>query len=189
MNEAKTKIADMYGRLHGYTCRPLGFDDALDLGLELAALAGGPLGTAFKGLLLGNEDPIELGADDKTDDMMSQIIQGLSALPEQLIARGGSALIARVLAGVIRIGEDDQGKVKQDLSDKDDRDAAYGGGNMAEAFRAVKWVLEVNYGPFLTEVWAGVQPHLSGPESSLKPSLLTQSQENTTESKEATNAA
>lgn len=154
---ATTKIADRNGIEHAYEHRAFPFDECLDLGLELAAVVGGPLGESFKALLMGG-DLADGALDEK---VLTQAVAGLGDVPARLIARGGSALIARILATTTRIGTDAGGLVKQSLGDASVRDAAYSGGNLIEAIHAVKWVLQVNYGPFLTGLWDAYLPALS----------------------------
>lgn len=157
MRTHETTIADCESVAHHYTCQPFAFDEAFDLGLEIAAVVGGPLGDAFKALLIGGE--LEDGALD--ENVLSKAAAGLGDVPARLIARGGSALIARILATTIRVGTDDKGPIKQPMADANNRTAAYSGGNLMEAINAVKWVLQVNYGPFLTGLWDALTPHLS----------------------------
>lgn len=154
---ATTKIADSNGIEHAYEHRPFPFDEAFDLGLELAAVVGGPMGEAFKALLMGGD--LDDGALDQ--QVLTKAVAGLGDVPARLIARGGSALIARILATTTRVGTDAGGLVKQSVGDASVRDAAYSGGNLIEAIHAVKWILQVNYGPFLTALWAAFQPALS----------------------------
>jgi hypothetical protein len=142
----ETKIADMAGVEHAYTTRPFAFDEAFDLGLEIAAVVGGPLGDAFKSLLLGSA----LSDEVLDNEVIGHALAGVGDIPGRLIAQGGARLVARILATTTRIGTDDKGMVKQPLSDADARSDAYSGGNLIEAVAAVKWVLSVNYGPFLT---------------------------------------
>lgn len=163
MIKQKTTIRDHNGEEHAYTCTPLGFDEAFDLGLELAAVVGGPLGEAFKGLLLGS------GLDDDSLDeqVIGQAVASIGELPERLIARGGSALLARILGTTTRVGRDEKGSVLHRLDAKEDRDAAYSGGNIREAMDAARWVLEVNYGPFLAGMWGALRPQLAALAGSL----------------------
>jgi hypothetical protein len=158
MKHHSTTLRDHEGRDHAYTCAPLPFDDAFDLGLEIAAVAGGPLGEALKGLMMGAT--LDDAGLDET--VIAQAVAGLGELPGRLLKRGGSELVARILSTCERVGEDEKGLVKQRLNTPEARTAAFGGGNMGEAIHAVRWVLTVNYGPFLTALWDDLRPHLSG---------------------------
>jgi hypothetical protein len=177
----------MRGELHRYETVPFPFDQALDLGLELAGIVGGPIGRAFKGLLTGGS----LSDDDLDEQMLGAAAGEIGELPAKLLAAGGSRLVARILARTTRIGRH-QAKpgvpaelYKMPLADPQQRDAAFGGGNLAEAMKAVKWVLQVNYGPFLTDLWQSLRGPLAGlvtlptssatPESSEGPTIEQQS--------------
>ncbi len=158
MSNTKTELTDLSGELHSYQCKPFAFDEAFDLGLKLAGIVGGPLGEALKGMLLGSE------LDDlKLDERVIGSIAGtLGELPGRIAAAGGSVLIARVLAQTWRKGDDG---TRQLLGEADDRTEAYSGGNLREGIDAVRWVLMVNYGPFLTGLWGELAPQLAELES------------------------
>lgn len=170
MIDATTKLRDHEGGEHAYTCKPFPFDQAFDLGLELAAIVGGPLGEAFKGLLMGST----LDDDTLDDQVIGNAVASIGELPERLMARGGSALLARILSTTTRVGKDEKGSVLHRLGDADDRDAAFAGGNLREAIDAARWVLEVNYGPFLAGMWEGLRPRLTELASSLQSSPPSQ---------------
>jgi hypothetical protein len=162
MSNPTTHLLDLNGEPHRYECRLFAFDEAFDLGLELAGVVGGPIGDAFKGMLLGS------GMDDLELDgqVLGSIAGTLGDLPGKLATAGGSRLIARILAQTSRVGDDGNGgKVRQLLDLEDDRNAAYGGANLREAIDAVRWVLTVNYGPFLMGLWDALQPQLGALES------------------------
>lgn len=164
-----TTLCDMAGVPHRYETVPFAYDECLDLGLELAALVGGPLGEAFKGLLLGSD----LKAANLDQQVLARAVASLGELPARLLQRGGAQLVARVLATTMRIDEvtiragTPATKVKQHLRDPAARTAAYSGGNLRESFDAVRWVLEVNYGPFLAAMWDVLRPPLAELASSL----------------------
>jgi len=166
MRKFETKLTDAEGNSIRYECKPFGFDQAFDLGLELAAVVGGPLGEAFKGLLLGADLD-----DDRLDEaVIGKALASVGELPDRLIARGGSELLAKLLANVQRMGSDEAGTVRQHMSDPEDRDAAYGGGNLREALDAAKWVIEINYGPFLTGLLDALRPQLEALIAPVNPS-------------------
>ena len=159
-----TEIADRNGEIHRYETVPFPFDQALDLGLELAGIIGGPIGRSFGSLLTGGT----LDDDDLDEKVFAAAAAELGELPSKLLAAGGAQLVARILARTVRIGRS-EGKpgtpptlYKMPLSDPAQRDAAFGGGNLGEAMRAVKWVLGVNYGPFLTDLWQSLRGPLAG---------------------------
>ena len=157
MGNPRTTLDDRNKEPHSYECKPYAFDEAFDLGLKLAGVVGGPIGEAFKSMLLGSDlDDLELDGQ-----VIGSIAGTLGDLPGALAKAGGSELIARILAQTWRAG--DEGN-RQLLGDAEDRDAAYSGGNLREAIDAVRWVLTVNYGPFLMGLWEVLQPQLGGLE-------------------------
>jgi len=153
-----TTLFDLDGREHRYETVPFAFDQCFDLGLELAAMVGGPLGEAFKSVLLGGN----AGALDLDEKVLGQAIGALGELPGRVIAAGGSKLIARILATTTRIATVGGELRKQPLLDDGQRTAAFGGGNLREAIDAVRWVLTVNYGPFVESIWGDLRPQLAG---------------------------
>ncbi len=158
MSNATTHLDDLDGVAHRYSCKPFAFDECFDLGLELAGIVGGSVGEAFKNLLLGSElDDLALDGQ-----VIGSLAKTFGELPGKLTAAGGSKLIARVLAQTWRVGDDGE---RQLLGEADDRTAAFSGGNLREAIDAVKWVLTVNYGPFLMGLWSVLQSQLPALES------------------------
>jgi len=165
-----TVLHDLQGNPHRYESSPLGFDQAFDLGLDLAGLVGGPLGEAFKGLLLGST------LDDESLDqrVISHAVVSVGELPARILQAGGAELVGRILSTTIRVDKRTVKEgtpatlVKQHLHDPDARTEAYGGGNLREAIDAVRWVLEVNYGPFITGLWQDLQAPLAELASSLQ---------------------
>lgn len=163
MENPRTHLKDMDGGEHVYECKPFAFDEAFDLGLKLAGVVGGPIGEALKGLLLGS------GLDDLELDgqVIGSIASTLGDLPGRVATEGGSELIARILKQTWRKGgtSDPGGDVRQLLGEAGDRDNAFGRGNLREGMEATAWVLRVNYGPFLTGLWAVLRPQLAGLET------------------------
>lgn len=143
MDYRETEIQDMNGTSWKYVTTPLPFDDALSLKLEIGdAVLSSVLNLAGG----GEEDEVNLAA--------------LADIPRKLIERGGPALVSRLFASTFRIID---GK-KRPVRDPQVRTLAYAGGNWTEFYSAVKWVLDVNYGPFLALVserlgvrWTGLQ--------------------------------
>jgi hypothetical protein len=65
---------------------------------------------------------------------------------------GGSDFLVKLLKNCSRsVTVDGKPKI-QSLANPASRSSAYGGGNMIEFFYALRWVLGVNYGPFLTDL-------------------------------------
>ncbi len=79
-------------------------------------------------------------------------------MPRLVAEHGGSKLVARLLAKTQRVCD---GK-RRPLSDPEWRTEAYSGGNWVEFYAAIRWVFDVNYGPFLTAVQTLLSGQLSG---------------------------
>jgi hypothetical protein len=129
----ETTILDMHGKEQRYFTVPLPFDEAFDLKADLASLVAGPLAAMSD----------------------SGSLADLADVPRLIAEKGGSKLVARLLAKTQRVCD---GK-RRPLSDPEWRTEAYSGGNWVEFYSAVRWVFDVNYGPFLTVV----QQLLKGP--------------------------
>ena len=120
-----------------YMTEPLPFSEGYKLGLELAGVMTPILGSAA-GSLFGV---------DSVDDEVSFEAAGaeLGRLPQRLLELGDWKLIGRILAKTCQI---DGGKKGGYLSSDVELSKAFAGGNYAELFRVVWWVLGVNYAPF-----------------------------------------
>ncbi len=168
---AKTTINDVWGKPHEYSCEPLGYDESMGLKLRLGLMVIRPVVSALGATLadaiatLGGdaEDPAagvnlaDLGAVlDQLDGMDfgtigKELASSADVLLERLIAAGGAEFIAEILAGTTRRTPDaEQDHLKTlDLSKPLGRTRAYSGGNQIESYRAIKWILAVNYAPFM----------------------------------------
>ena len=174
----ETEITDKWGTTHKYQTVPLPFDKAIDLKLDILKIVIRPLGDAFGELLgsasgLGEAEslggapsasggPEEAHVDDPGDSFdvttdsvdWSRLGELLEQLPERLIAAGGSRLLARILHDTSRISppaEEGEKSKRLQLRDPKARDAAFSAGNWPECYKAVAWILGVNYSPFSTD--------------------------------------
>lgn len=122
-----------------YCTHPLAFGEAYTLGLELAGVLTPVLGGAAAAMF-GLDQDVE---DDTVD--LTPAAAAVANIPHHLLELGGPELIKRIFAYTTRTVE---GKKAQKLKLETSLTAAYTGGNFAEMFRALWWVLRINYGPF-----------------------------------------
>lgn len=149
----RTIITDRDGNPHNYTTTPFAYDKSVDMKLKLMGIIVRPLADAFGELLSGategsTNDPANFILDFATVIEAidwRQIGPIVQKVPERLVAAGGSELIAQLLDGTIRRTGDD---VALKLNNPGSRSKAFSGGNQIESYKAIKWILEVNYAPF-----------------------------------------
>jgi len=146
-----TTIPDMDGVSHEYETIPWSFDEAVEIKLILAGLLGEPVGGMLAAFLGG-------GGDLDAEIDAGELGRAVGRLPQAIMDQGGPALIARILHDTVRYTETGGKRHGKRLRDSLARDEAYAGGNLLEAYRAIGWVLKVNYGPFLM----GLSPILRG---------------------------
>jgi hypothetical protein len=151
-----TEIQDKDGVARRYECVPFEFDESLNLGLEIADVIGGPLGKALASMLMGGS--VDLDAEIPADSIAAHVME----LPANLLKAGGADFLARIVKNCKRTIQVDGRAKLQSLSDPAARTDAFGGGNLMEYIRVVRWVFEVNFGPFLTEAWQAFSEKLSG---------------------------
>jgi hypothetical protein len=147
-NERTTKIKNRHGKAHEYRMIPLGSDDCLDFGLELADMIGGPVGKAITDALFSSGKP-----EVDTDLNWGTIISAAVSLPRALREAGGSQFFERIFADntVRKIVPQKAGKAKAlMLGESSAREEAFEDGNLAEMLEAAVWVIRENYGPFWT---------------------------------------
>jgi hypothetical protein len=146
----ETDLTDMDGTSWHYITVPLEFDAALALKLDLVGIAGKPLVESLR------------AAGGSADVADVDFFAALTDLPERIVAKGGPELVARLFARTQRVVD---GK-RRNLSDPHVRTEAYSGGNWIEFYAAARWVIEVNYGPFLTAVLGLLQQQSPTPPAS-----------------------
>jgi hypothetical protein len=150
---AETTINGRDGPARYYT-HPLAFGEAYTLGLELAGVLTPVLGGAA-GALFGLDQDVE----DETIDL-TPAAQAIANIPHHLLDLGGPEIIRRIFAYTTRKVE---GEKPQKLKLEANLTLAYTGGNFAEMFKALWWVLRINYGPFGTAGgvdWSGLSRKL-----------------------------
>lgn len=151
----KTTITDRDGNPHDYTTIPFAYDKSFDMKLKLLGIIVRPLTDAVGELLSGATEGTKNDPGNVTLDFAAvieaidwrQIGPIAQKIPERLVAAGGSELVAALLHDTVRRTGDGQALK---LSNPGSRSKAYSGGNQIESYKAVKWVLEVNYAPFST---------------------------------------
>ena len=141
----KTHSTEIEGRdgVSTYTVMEFGFDDGFRLQAKLLQLVAPGL-TVFD----GGAEVARLG-----EQLVSGVLESLD-----------KGLIDELCKHLRRVGP--EGKPVH-MKLKAARDAAWGG-NYLEAFEAIKWVMEVNFGPFIADVGerlSGLLRLLAGPES------------------------
>jgi hypothetical protein len=152
-------IQDAEGIDHEYSCIPFAFDEALDLKLQLLELVAEPLGRLLGGAAGGGDEELEID--------MSAVGEALAAIPQAIATRGGAQLVARVLRNTRRM-DPDTNKWRP-LRQPEERTAAYMPANMGECYRAIMWVLRVNYGPFSMDALTSSKGPLGWLSSMLPP--------------------
>jgi hypothetical protein len=146
------KIKDRHGVEHRYESAPLPCKTAFRLGLELTTVLTPVFGEGAA-LLFGvmGEGKIDL---DKAVDL-SRIPAALVTVPQKLLDLDEWRLIKTIFSETRRFspnkrdpkGNDHRLDMAKDVS----FDEAYSGGNFGEMFRAMSWILSVNYSPFGTD--------------------------------------
>jgi hypothetical protein len=139
-------LTDARGVDHEWTCMPFGSLDSITM---LAKLADVVLGGGARNLdQLLDIDVKQLREDAAAGGAKAAgLLTAFSGIPARLLAHGGGALVADIMAGCTRSYKDLAGKRHVlDLSDPKLFDSI-GRGNLGEVVSALWWVLEVNYGP------------------------------------------
>jgi hypothetical protein len=149
LDERRTEITDELGRSYSYTCIPFKFDKAWNLKLKILRIIVKPIGDALGELLSGDAgDGLSIEETAQLAGQYGQLGAILGQVPERLIEAGGASLVAEILSQTIRIGDVNGTEKPLRLSDENNRSLAYSGGNFRECYRAIRWVLGVNYAPF-----------------------------------------
>lgn len=138
-----TTLSDAWGEDHEYACESFGFDEGVKLGLTLSKILAGPLGEAIDAASLNADQLMESRLD------LGKLGQAVAKVPESILQAGGTELFRRILSRTkrSRMNQATGERSWDKLNNLALLDAAYAE-NYAEAFKAVWWVLECNYGPF-----------------------------------------
>ena len=130
--------------------------EGMDLLLTLGQIIGGPLGYMIQSIFSLSEAESE--SDFDLD--LSQLPSIIEKIPQVLAEKGGSKLIMQILSKTKRCNGQDQW---HNLREQKHFDAIYAS-NYLEMFKALAWVLEVNFAPFSegnTPSWKGLWSKLS----------------------------
>lgn len=137
-----TTIVDKRGTPHRYETVPFPAADGFNLMSRIGTIIGGPLGeliNAVKGSS-GDVDVRKLVSDPGAVDLDaldgSALGMGLQGVAQAIVAQGGSQLLLTILRNTTR------DKVR--LAKASEFDRAYAA-NYGELFKAVAWVLKVNF--------------------------------------------
>jgi hypothetical protein len=149
-----TTIPDAAGTPHEYITTAFPTSKGYDLLLEIADISSGPVGAAISTFIA------MAGAEGDTVEI-PDLTQAVQSIPRVLAAKGGSAFLLRLLRNTNR--ENEKGEMLP-LREKVNFDVAYAS-NYLELFRAVAWVVEVNFAPFS----ADGSPSWKGPWKQLEP--------------------
>jgi hypothetical protein len=190
----KTTITDRDGNPHDYTTIPFDYDKSVDLKLKLMGVLFRPLADAVGELLSGATESTKNDPANATFNFAlvaeavdwRQLGPVVEQFPERLVAAGGSELIAQILHSTVR--RSGEGAALK-LSNPSSRSKAFSGGNQVESYKAIKWVLGVNYAPFsmgASTGWSEAFDSLKTAFDSALAQISTQpTGENTTEPKTA----
>ena len=166
--QANTKIKDALGVEHDYMTIKFGSEVGTGIFLRLAKVVAGPLSE----FLLS----VDLGATESVLDVdVSGLGRAIADFPSRLLAEGGFSFLSEILRQTKR-GRTDPSTGRVDWADLKDRhnvDRVYAG-NYPELFRAVSWVVLVNFAPFLPDgsqswlgLWKMLKDALPGPDTVL----------------------
>jgi hypothetical protein len=147
----------------GYRTKPYSFDECVSIQLELGVITGsvaGPVVEFAAALFTVGDDGKYTLDPSKTDNASGETLgRAVSNLPAGIIKAGGAKFVRRVLAQTYIEVPALSGKAEDPpefvlLSspsydgEGDWFDAIYTGGNSAELFLALGWVLTTNFSPF-----------------------------------------
>jgi hypothetical protein len=145
LKKIETHLPDAAGTLHLYQGTTMPTEHLINLALDLADVAEGPIASLLRGLV-GGEVPDEV-LDAEIDLKSGKgILAGLKleGIFSRAAARGGAKLARRMLYGLTR--EADKGTF-EDVGESAGFDAAYSA-NLPELVAALRWVFQVNVLPF-----------------------------------------
>lgn len=147
----KTEIVDCFDQPHQYVLTIWDYKKTMAMQEMLFGLIIEPL----VGILMAAN--ANSGEDEgKIEAVESSLSAVLATLPQKLAALGLGSTCKDILMGVSRVDEDKQGnEVPITLNDNDMTYGCYTGGNMAEMYQAVYWVMKENLFPL------GIQTLLS----------------------------
>jgi len=148
---------------HVYRTKPYKFDECVAIQLELGVITGavaGPVVEFAAALFTVGDDGKYTLDPSKTDNASGETLgRAVSNLPAGIIKAGGAAFVRRVLkqtyvaAPALSGKEDDPDEFvllgsKHPSEPGDWFDTLYTGGNSAELFLVLGWVLTTNFSPF-----------------------------------------
>jgi len=150
-----TTISDSEGQEHEYMTVAFPTSEGTDLLLTLGQIVGGPFGYAIKSMFsLSGSDEMDLDVD------LSQLPTIIERIPQMLVKEGGSKLIQKILSKTRRCNGDGKWVA---LKEQRHFDSVYAS-NYVEMFKAIAWVLEVNFAPFSQDgspSWKGLWTKLT----------------------------
>lgn len=151
-----TTLMDSQGNDIEYMTVAFPTSEGTDLLLTIGQIIGGPVGYMIQSIfsMAESEEEINLDID------LSQLPLIIERIPQVLVEKGGSKLIQKILAKTKRCNGEG---TWQALKEQRHFDAVFAS-NYLEMFRALLWVLEVNFAPFSTDgtpSWKGLWSRLS----------------------------
>lgn len=161
-----------------YVCEPHGFDESVDLWLDVQTILGGGGAEALQALTFGD---FNLGGDidaamEAVAVNLPKLFGSLETLAQLIAAKGGSRFLARCLAHTWQIDPSSGTEVERDLSSPGQRDAAFAG-QFLRAWEVAAWVLWVNYSPFSEESSESLLGWLKGLKGRFEASSATRNSE------------
>lgn len=172
----QTVIPDDEGGEHDYTATTLPTEDGCKLAIQAADVLSGVAGSAltaiagiFRSLAGGKVTPAEAQA------LISRNLDltCVASIPAKLMSAGGPTLMRSMLAGVKRgTTAEDGTRTAADVGKLDGFNDAYAA-NYGEMARAIMWVVEINYGPSWTALFAGGSSPSLEPAPSDAPKAVT----------------
>lgn len=134
-----------------------GHDEGFDLLLLLAKIG---LPSVFD-VIRENPSIEALAAAFEAGGGVEGLLQSIHLMPGRIQAEGGSALLSRFFSGVFAVeqsGEKPSKPIKRRLSDSNVRSDVFGL-NFTLTFRVLAWVIQENFGPFLSELGEVLEAH------------------------------
>lgn len=170
-----TTLDDSQGNEVQYMTVAFPTSEGTDLLLTIGQIVGGPVGYMIQSFF----SMAESGEDMEVDFDLSQLPEIVERIPRLLVEKGGSKLIQKILAKTKRCNGEGNW---QALKEQRHFDSIYAS-NYLEMFKALLWVLEVNFAPFSTDgtpSWKGLWSRLNSiipitPTENLTPKSVRES--------------
>jgi hypothetical protein len=152
-------FTDARGVSHEWTCTPFATRHAITMLTKLADVMLGGGAQNLDQLLEVDVEKIQKDAKEKAAQgggaFIGSLLTALGPIPARLLKHDGGEFVAELMAGCTRSYKDLAGKRHVlDLS-KPELFDSIGRGNLGEVVAALRWVLEVNYGPLFGGVMSG----------------------------------